>query len=179
MDSPVRVELVDPDEVRPLRHAVLRPGRPAEVLVYPGDDHPDAAHVAVRAGIEAGPASPSTSAAPAEVVAVGSVVPEAPPWDPSRRPAWRVRGMATVEDRRGSGLGRRVLDTLLAQVARRGGGLVWCHARTGAQHFYERAGFGCRGEPFDLPDIGPHVPMARRVDAGAAGLGQDPPPVPT
>jgi len=54
--------------VRPLRQAVLRPGRPPVESVYPGDDDPRSAHLAVRT-------------ASGEVLAVGSLLPEPPPWE--------------------------------------------------------------------------------------------------
>ena len=154
--------------VRPLRAAVLRPGLPADLSVYPGDDDPDTTHVAVRDRPD-GPA-----------VAVGSILPEAPPErvttamaaSPSA-PAptapgpgerwWRIRGMATAEGRRGEGLGRQVLDALLDAAAARGGGVVWCNARVPALAFYLRAGFETVGEVFVEPLIGPHQAMLRRT----------------
>jgi hypothetical protein len=37
--------------------------------------------------------------------------------------------------------------------------LAWCNARAGSFGFYERFGFRRDGEPFELPDIGPHYRM--------------------
>ncbi len=146
------VELVDSRVVRTLRHRVLRPGRPASESEYPDDDHPRVAHVAVMSGTD-----------PGQVVAVGSVLPEAPPWEPRRSDGWRVRGMATRPDARGEGLGALVLRTLVDHVAAQGGGLVWCNARVPAQGLYGRAGFATRGAVFELRFIGPHVQMWRTV----------------
>jgi GNAT superfamily N-acetyltransferase len=150
--GPVVVELV-----RPLRRAVLRPGRPAGESAYPGDDHPLSAHVAVRAADE------SLGAEEDDVVAVGTVLPEAPPWEPDREGVWRIRGMATHPDHRRSGLGALVVEALLHHAAVHGGGLVWCNARLPARSFYERAGFERRGEELELPGIGPHVQMWRMI----------------
>jgi len=171
------VHEVEPEAVRPLRRAVLRPGRPASEVRFPGDDDRRAAHVLVRE-------DDSTT------TAVGSVLPEAPPWDPGRADAWRVRGMATDPDHRARGLGSLVLDALLAHVAASGGGLVWCSARVGARRFYERAGFVGGDDVFESPGIGQHTNMWRMVEhrAGPAtapggrqrsGLGSEPGPVPT
>ncbi len=118
--------------------------------MYPGDDDAHSAHAAARA-------------ADGTVLAVGTVVPEAPPWDGDRGDAWRIRGMATEPGRRGQGLGARVLDTLLGHAAHLGGGLVWCQARVGARTFYLRAGFTDDGEVFELPGIGPHTHMWRTL----------------
>jgi GNAT superfamily N-acetyltransferase len=156
----VVVELVGAADVRPLRHEVLRPGRPLQESVFDGDDEPFATHVAVRARRPAGEATDPGAA----TLAVGSVVPSPPPWEPARSDGWRIRGMATRPSARGGGLGRIVLDTLLSHVARHGGGVVWCNARTGARGLYEDAGFVARGDAFDLPGIGLHLQMWRTVD---------------
>jgi len=165
------VELVGPDVVRPLRHAVLRPGGPADQARYPGDDDPRSAHAAVRdrAGT---------------VTAVGTVLPEAPAWAPDRA-AWRIRGMAVAPDRRGQGLGTRVLAALVAHAAGHGGGLVWCNARVRARRLYERGGFEGEGPVFELPGIGPHLTMTRVLatpppgGGDTPGLGRPDRPVPT
>ncbi|MDE3087317.1 MAG: GNAT family N-acetyltransferase [Acidobacteriota bacterium] len=152
---------VPPETVRPLRAEVLRPGLPADLSAYPGDDDPDSRHVAVRHDPE-GP-----------VVAVGSLLADMPPAFLAEGPTvpapataerwWRIRGMATAADRRGEGLGRQVLDALLDAAARAGGGVVWCNARAAALDFYLRAGFEPVGEVFEEPLIGPHRAMRRRV----------------
>lgn len=127
-----------------LRRAVLRGGRP---VALPGDDAP-AFHVGV---LDEG-----------VLVGTGNVRREDAPWEP-QRPAWRLRGMATAPDRRGRGVGALVLEALLAHCREEGGGLLWCNARTPAQRFYERAGLQTRGEPWDDPEIGPHVLMWREL----------------
>ena len=147
------VELVDVQVVLPLRRAVLRPDQPVERSEYPGDDDPRSAHAGVRSPDEDG----------GDVVAVGSVLPGAPPWEPERRDGWRVRGMATRADARRRGVGSLVLEALLAHIAAHGGGLVWCNAREPARGLYARAGFEGRGEVFDIPDIGPHIQMWRTI----------------
>lgn len=149
--------------VRPLRAAVLRPGLPADLSVYPGDDDPDTVHVAVRDD----PGGPA--------LAVGTLLAEEPPGRLTSEPTlpvpapaagerwWRIRGMATTEGRRGEGLGRQVLDALLAAAGDAGGGVVWCNARVPALAFYLRARFEPVGDVFEEPLIGPHQAMARRA----------------
>jgi GNAT superfamily N-acetyltransferase len=91
------------------------------------------------------------------LIAVGIVAPSGEP----RR--WRVRGMATAPDERGRGVGRGVLDALLEHARATGGTRVWCNARVPARSFYERAGFHACSEVFDVPPIGPHLVMERRL----------------
>lgn len=155
-----RVVVVPAEVVRPLRQSVLRPGQPPEESVYPFDDHPETVHAAV---VEPPAAAP---------LAVGSLLPEAPAARLAEQGAsgpdgpeqwWRIRGMATTEDRRREGLGHAVLNRLLSQVEGQGGGLVWCNARVPAVAFYLRAGFQPVGEVFEVPVIGPHQAMWRAV----------------
>ncbi|MGH8995739.1 MAG: GNAT family N-acetyltransferase, partial [Acidimicrobiales bacterium] len=110
--------IVDVAQVRPVRMEVLRPGQPPEASVMPKDDHPLAHHVAVSVD--------------GEVVSVGTIMPDSPPWDADRADAWRIRGMATRAGFRGRQLGGAVLADLVAWAADHGGTLVWCNARVGA-----------------------------------------------
>lgn len=144
MTPGVRVRPVSAPETADLRRAVLRGGRPVPL---PGDDEP-AFHVGAFAGDV--------------LVGTGNVRRESAPWSPGE-PAWRLRGMATDPAHRGRGVGALVLEALLAHCRAEGGGLLWCHARTPAQRFYERAGLQTRGEPWVDPEIGPHVVMWRRL----------------
>jgi GNAT superfamily N-acetyltransferase len=159
VDERIAVELVPAWTTWPLRQEVLRPGRPVRDCVYGGEDDPRAAHGAAlrRAPSQGGEFT---------VLAVGVVMPEAPPWDVGVDDGWRLRGMATRPDSRGQGLGSRVLDLLISHVADHEGGLLWCNARTPALALYERAGFQPRGEVFELPEIGPHQVMWRIVEPG-------------
>jgi len=144
--APARARAVDVAVVHPLRMAVLRPGRPPGSSVYTGDDDPRASHVAAFIGDE--------------VVSVGSVFPDTAPWAPERADAWRLRGMATRDDRRGRGFGHVVLGALIGHARAHGGRFLWCSARIGAARFYARSGFVTEGEPFLLEGID-HVHMWR------------------
>jgi ribosomal protein S18 acetylase RimI-like enzyme len=135
---------------RPLRQSVLRPHQTVDELA--AHEQPDAFAVGAYDGDE--------------LVSVGFVGPEGEPG------AWRVRGMATAPHARGRGAGRAVLDALVAHAAAHGAERVWCNARTPARRFYERAGFEVVSDEFELPEIGPHFVMERRLSAS-------PPPLPS
>lgn len=128
-------------ETADLRRQVLRGGRP---VALPGDDDPAVVHVGCFDGDL--------------LVGTGNVRREPAPWAPDV-PAWRLRGMATAEGRRGEGIGAAVLAALVAHCRAHGGGQLWCNARVPAQDFYVRDGFVTVGEPWEEPEIGPHVRM--------------------
>lgn len=150
-ESPVpEVRLVPAGTVLPVRAAVLRPGLAPDAARFPADDEPRSRHAAAFGDGGA-------------VLAVGTLLVEDPPWPAppgtATGPVMRIRGMATVPDHRSAGLGRAVLDTLLAEARRAGAMLVWCDARARAVPFYRRAGFSAVGDRFDVPGIGAHQAM--------------------
>lgn len=141
--SNVRVEEVPAEVTYALRGAVLRPN--GGEVTWAGDEDPATFHLAARNGDQ--------------VVGVVRFSPTPCPWRPLARAPWQLRGMATSVAARGSGAGRALIDHGLAQVAARGGDLVWCDARLAAAGFYERMGFTVVTDEFDKPGIGPHVGM--------------------
>ena len=70
----------------------------------------------------------------------------------------RIGRMATNRLLRGSGIGRQVLDALIAAARSRGVHELMLHAQTSAQNFYLRAGFTPHGAVFEEAGI-PHIEM--------------------
>lgn len=137
------IERVDAATIRPLRRAILRPTRPPEASIYDEDDDPATVHLAAYAG---------------GTRLIGCVTVFAEALDDEPR-AWRLRGMAVAEDRRGKGIGARLLAAAVDAVRDAGAPLLWCEAREAAQGFYEKHGFVSVGELFDVPVAGPHRHM--------------------
>ena len=145
--EPVLIRAVSAEEVRPLRHRVLRPNQAFEETIYPGDDLADTVHLGIFDG--------------KRLVGIASLYREDRAGGPN--PGWRLRGMATDSDVRGAGFGASLLVACVERVAMAGGAELWCNARMTAAGFYRPAGFEVVGEEFDVPDIGPHVVMARAL----------------
>jgi ribosomal protein S18 acetylase RimI-like enzyme len=141
--SELVVTAVPLERTRALRRAILRPHETLEQLAA----HEPAEAFAVGA-YEAG-----------ELIAVGFVAPDGEPG------GWRIRGMATVPAARGRGAGTAVLDALIAHATAQGATRIWCNARLPARSLYVRAGMRVVSERFELPEIGPHQVMERRLSA--------------
>jgi GNAT superfamily N-acetyltransferase len=163
MNSECKIAAVACSAVRPLRAAILRPGRPAHESVYSLDDHPDAAHFGAVAadGEIVGSASVFRQPADANDPHVPDIDGEHDSWRGAD--AWRLRGMTVVERMRGSGCGAALLRAVIDHVARRDGQCLWFHARASARGFYERFGFIAIGPTYDSPHIGEHVFMWRTI----------------
>lgn len=133
-------------EILPLRHAVLRPGRPAAEAAFEGDDEPATRHFAAVA--ETG-----------EVRACLSLV--ARPW--RGETAYQLRGMAVHPEDARRGLGTALLrHAERALVSETGVRLLWCNARVEAVPFYARRGWAVVSEEFEIAGVGPHRVMVRR-----------------
>jgi ribosomal protein S18 acetylase RimI-like enzyme len=139
------IRRVSAEDIRPLRHSVLRPGQAFLETRYPGDD----------AGVHLGAFDGD------RLVGIASLYEEDRVGGPTG--GWRLRGMATDPDVRGAGFGAALLGGCIEEVVAAGGTELWCNARMSAVGFYRRAGFEVISEEFDVPGIGPHVVMTRPV----------------
>lgn len=146
--SPARIRRITADEAFPLRFGVLRRALPPDQSRYPQDADPRT--VNLGAFIHG------------RLVSVGSFLPE-PQEDGIADGVYRLRGMVTVPEFRGLGLGGELLEQGVAQLARQGGRVLWCNGRTGAIGFYRRHGFSPVGDEFVTPGTGPHCRFVRRI----------------
>jgi predicted GNAT family N-acyltransferase len=79
------------------------------------------------------------------------------------RSAYQLRGMATEEVVRGTGVGKTLLEAAEKFVRGTEVRRLWCNARVPAMGFYEKAGWRVVSEEFEIPTAGPHVRMVREV----------------
>ena len=148
VNSHLQIRTATADETRPLRQEVLRPHQQAHELVYPGDEWEDSAHfVAEHDG---------------QVVGIASIYPQDGSGSQSAT-EWRLRGMATAEPMRGTGLGKALFLATVEHARSRGGHRYWCNARLTAAGFYVKLGMSAVGEPFTPPGLGPHTVMEMRL----------------
>jgi len=78
----------------------------------------------------------------------------------------KIERMAVIDDVRGRGVGRAVLEFLEGEARRRGATKLALHAQVRAQGFYEQAGYTASGGVFDDGTGIPHVRMEKSVFAG-------------
>ena len=83
-------------------------------------------------------------------------------------PDGKVGRMAVLKQYRGQGLGRVVLDSIIAQARSEAMPRLFLHAQQHAAEFYSSAGFTVVGEPFDEAGI-PHIGMEMPLQEGGAG----------
>lgn len=138
-------------ETRTVRLPVLRAGLPPESAILAHDDDPGTFHFGAFDG--------------GRLVGVATFFPDPYPASP-KRPAWRLRGMATLPEVQRRGAGRALIAAGVAAATAAGAELMWCNARITAQGFYELLGFVAVGDQFLEPTSGPHYVMVKELRTG-------------
>jgi len=143
-------------EIIPLRHQVLRPGRPIESAHFDGDDAPGTHHFAALSASTLSWCESDTPIAADAVLCCLTLITSAL----GGNPAWQLRGMATDPRAQRRGVGAALVAYVCAWSRdARPGWPLWCNARVSAQGFYTSAGWDVISETFDITGIGPHVKM--------------------
>jgi GNAT superfamily N-acetyltransferase len=70
--------------------------------------------------------------------------------------AYQLRGMATLENYRGKGIGNQLVNFAIVYLRGQKANYVWCNARKKAIRFYQNLGFEIISNEFDVPGAGPH-----------------------
>jgi GNAT superfamily N-acetyltransferase len=139
---------VSATEVIPIRHAVLRQGKPVASCYFQGDDAATTQHWGVfENGL---------------LIGVASVYAVARP-DATNDREYQLRGMAILPEHQGKSIGKRLLTVLENALKSNGVERIWCNARTGAVPFYQRLGYVCEGNEFEIPEVGPHWRMVKTL----------------
>ena len=144
----MRVRFIRTADTYALRLRVLRPGGTEEDCHWANDRLEGGFHLGVHIGEHR--------------ICIGSFYPEKHP-DLKGWKQYRLRGMATHPEFQGQGAGRRLLAFALEHLKARHADLLWCNARMVALPFYTNLGFTVQGPEFDIPGIGPHHLMWRRI----------------
>jgi predicted GNAT family N-acyltransferase len=142
------IRFITAEETLPLRHAILRAGRPVETAHFPGDDMRTSRHFgAYRHG---------------KLLAVASLYAVETPERPGES-AFQLRGMATSSEAQGSGLGKLLMVAVMEFAREKRARILWCNARVAASGFYRKLGFEIVGDEFVIPGVGPHFRMMLRI----------------
>lgn len=75
----------------------------------------------------------------------------------------QYRGMAVTQAYQGNAIGNLLLNKADRMVLSRKADFIWIHARKLALSFYRRNGYSVVGASFDIPGIGEHYLMYKRL----------------
>lgn len=147
-DNPLYdLRTITAEETWPVRHPVLRKGRPLEDVYMEADEQESTFHLGVFFK--------------ETIVGVASFMDDAHP--DFEGPQSRLRGMAVLPEFRKRGLAAALLvrgETLLRERRRT---TLWFNARLVALNFYKEMGYDTVGTEFDIPLVGPHFVMKKNL----------------
>lgn len=135
-------------ETFPVRNPVLRPGKPVDSCVFDGDDLATTVHF----GIYEKDA----------LIGIVSVFEASAPQFPDEK-QYQMRGMAVLEEHQKKGLGEKLVQEAEDYIRGEKGEVVWFNAREIAVGFYKKMGYSIVGQAFDIPGVGIHYVMYKRL----------------
>ncbi len=142
-DGDWHVEVISTADTHSVRLAVLRADTPTKDVTFAEDELPGVVHLGVRLD--------------GRLVATSTWIPRPLPDATARElgagpdvaaSAVQLRGMATMHDLQGRGVGAALIAAGCAHAGRLGASVVWANARDRALAFYAREGFVAVGDGF-------------------------------
>ena len=131
-----------------VRHPVLRPGRPIESCHFDGDDLATTSHFGLFFE--------------GHLVGIISSF-EAKNNLFSEENQFQIRGMAVLEQFQKKGFGEALLNYCENEIRMTNGDLIWFNARETALGFYKKSKYEIIGDPFEIPDVGPHYVLFKKL----------------
>ena len=137
-------------ETYPVRHPVLRAGRPLEDCKFDHDDLETTFHLGLFEKNH--------------LIGVATFLKNNSSSFPESN-QYQLRGMAVLDHFQGKGLGAQLLNYAETELKLSQAELLWFNARERAVPFYSKLGYKTTGNPFDIKGIGPHYLMFKKLSA--------------
>ena len=141
------IRRIKAEETYPIRKQELRKNVTLSHVML-GDEEPDTLHLGIFVKGEL-----------AGIVSLMKAV--LPSFEES--PQYQIRGMATSAPHQGQGFGKQLLTEAENRLKENGVEFIWCNARVVALNFYTKMGYAIHGSEFEMPEIGPHYKMFKRL----------------
>lgn len=146
----LKVLRISANDTYPIRQKMLRQGFPIEASIFSGDEDEQTFHLGAFVD--------------GKLVSVASFFFETNPLIHEEF-QYRLRGMATVEEHQRQGLSSELITMAFSIVKQNFCNILWCNAREKATGFYQTVGFEKIGDEFEIPEIGPHFLMFKKLDS--------------
>lgn len=135
-------------ETFPVRHPVLRAGKPIESCFFDGDDLNSTVHFGLFDN--------------SKLTGVISIFQNKNSTFRAEN-QFQIRGMAVLRESQGKNFGKQLLQHGEDYIASRKGDVIWFNARENAVPFYQNSGYGIWGNSFEIKDIGTHYVMYKNL----------------
>ncbi len=140
---------INASETIPVRHAVLRKGKPIASCHFEGDELPATQHFGLSEQDK--------------IIGVISVFEKKLSGFTDENQA-QMRGMAVLQTHQKMGFGKLLVEHCEQELRCQGVSLIWFNARENAVGFYERLGYHTIGNAFMIEGIGPHYVMYKKIN---------------
>lgn len=148
IDNPdYELKQITAEETWPVRHPVLRKGRPLEDVYMEADEQPSTFHVGMHYQ--------------GTIIGVASFMKDTKDFFTGKQ--YRLRGMAVLPEFRKKGIAEILLKKGEYLLKTKGCTLLWFNARIVAVSFYKNLGYTTVGLEFDIPLVGPHYLMKKEL----------------
>ncbi len=144
----IEVKPINAEDTYEIRHRILRPNQPLEACMYETDLLGGEFHLG---GYYRG-----------KLISIASFH-KAEHSELEGEEQYQLRGMATLEGYREQKAGSTLIRHAEELLRKKGADLLWCNARTSVSGYYEKLGFSEQGEVYDIPPIGPHILMYKKL----------------
>ncbi len=141
------IQFISSEEVRTVRHPVLRTNKPYESCFFAEDSLSSTFHIGIYTTMLIGVVTFIQANTPLENDTL----------------QYQLRGMAVLPDFQHKGFGAQLINHGIKHIQKLGGKIIWCNSREIAKEFYNKQGFEVIGSPFDIPKIGKHYCMRKKL----------------
>lgn len=144
----MEIKKISSVETYPVRHEVLRKGKPIETCIFKGDDDEQTIHLGLFLDDQ--------------LVGIISVFKEQNNLF-SETNQFQIRGMAVLEEFQGKGLGAKLVKEAEKNCINLNANVIWFNAREKAVPFYEKLDYKIIGDSFLIPEVGIHFVMYKKI----------------
>ncbi|MCI9843267.1 GNAT family N-acetyltransferase [Flavobacterium pectinovorum] len=131
-----------------VRHPVLRKGKPIETCFFDGDDLETTHHFGLFENSD-------LTGIISLFLKTNTIFTE--------NLQGQIRGMAILESHQKKGFGEALVKHCETYCVTNQFNLIWFNARTAAVGFYEKMGYEIKGNSFDIPEVGEHYLMYKKL----------------
>ena len=144
----MEIKKINSIDTYPVRHEVLRKGKPIETCQFKGDDDENTVHFGLYQN--------------ERLNGIISIFKEKNDLF-SETNQFQIRGMAVLEEFQGKGFGAELVKEAENHCINLNTNLIWFNARENAVPFYKKLDYIIIGDSFLIPDVGIHFAMYKKI----------------
>ena len=144
----MEIKKINSIDTYPVRHEVLRKGKPIETCQFKGDDDENTIHFGLYQN--------------ERLIGIISIFKEKNDLF-SETNQFQIRGMAVLEEFQGKGFGAELVKEAENHCISLNTDLIWFNARENAVPFYKKLDYTILGDSFLITDVGIHFAMYKKI----------------